>query len=78
MSLHLNGLASPSALGMHPGAFRNAIARVADPAKVGAGMVLAARGNVYGDVRNVDPVKVARARRANKAARRARAQARRR
>lgn len=56
-----------------PGAeFRRAIARTADPNKVGMGTVLNLRGNVYGDERNVDPAVVADRRRRNKAARKAR------
>jgi hypothetical protein len=71
MSTHRNGLA-PSQLIMDPGALANALARVNEPNLVGAGMVLSARGNVYGDVRTVDPAVVAKRRARNKAARKAR------
>ena len=57
---------------MDPGSLGNALARVNDPNRVGMGMVLNARGNVYGDVRNVDPAVKAQRRRRNKAARKAR------
>lgn len=76
MSLHLNGLSGPSSLGMHPGAFRNALRNVADPNMVGAGMVLAARGNVYGDTSSVAPAEKSRRRAANRRARAARRAAR--
>lgn len=44
----------------------------AHPSQMGMGMVLEARGNVYGDVRTVDPAVVAKRRAKNKAARAAR------
>lgn len=78
MSLHTNGLpAVPRALGLPTAELRRALANVTDPNMVGAGMVLSTRGNVYGDVRSVDPATVATRRRRNKAARIARRAARR-
>jgi hypothetical protein len=71
MSTFRNGL-DHGVLIMDPGALSNALARVADPNRVGMGMVLNARGNVYGDVRTVDPATKATRRRRNKAARKAR------
>lgn len=76
MSLHLNGLSSPAGVGMDPGAFRNALRRVADPNMVGAGMVLSARGNVYGDTGRVSAAVKDRRRAANRRARAARRAAR--
>ncbi len=74
MSLHLNGLPHPGATGLTPADMAATLGNVNDPNLVGAGLVLSARGNVYGDVRTVDPATVATRRRANRAARRARAQ----
>lgn len=54
-----------------------ALAYIPHPDQLGMGMVLEARGNVYGDVRTVDPAVVAKRRARNKAARRARKAARR-
>lgn len=49
MSLHLNGLRSPDALGMHPDLFRDALKGTVSPSHVGMGMVLGAKldGEVY-------------------------------
>lgn len=69
--MHTNGLGAKG-LDMPSGALHNALARVADPNLVGAGMVLSARGNVYGDNGTIDPAVVARRRARNKAARKAR------
>lgn len=85
---HTNGLARPDALlgGMTAAASLAAHRRHVDgyaaraaanpdtahPSAMGYAMVLEARGNVYGDVRTVDPVTVARRRAKNKAARAAR------
>lgn len=66
-----NGLGSKG-LDMPAGALHNALARVEAPNHVGMGMVLNARGNVYGDVGTVPAPVVARRRARNKAARRAR------
>lgn len=50
---------------------------VAHPSQMGYGMVLEARGNVYGDAGRVPAATVAKRRAKNKAARQARAKARR-
>lgn len=48
------------------------LAAIPHPAQLGMGMILEARGNVYGDVRTVDAATVAHRRRRNRAARTAR------
>ena len=72
-----NGLNPRIGIGMHGGALRHALRRVADPNLVGAGMLLEARGNVYGDVSTVPAATVAKRRARNKAARAARRKGRR-
>lgn len=92
MSLHTNGLTRTSAiLGSMSAeeshrAFTAHLTRTAEraaagedaahPSAMGYGMVLNARGNVYGDTGRVAPATVARRRAANKAARKARRAAR--
>lgn len=66
-----NGLGARR-LEISTGALQNALARVADPNKIGMGMVLNARGNVYGDNGAVPAHVKATRRRRNKAARKAR------
>lgn len=74
--MHTNGLGSKT-LNISAGALRNALSRVADPNKIGMGMVLNARGNVYGDEGTVPAGEKQARRRRNKAARQARAMHRR-
>ena len=69
----VNGLGHKT-IGMHPGAFRNAIRNAPQPNMVGAGMVLNARGNEVGAP---PPATVAKRRARNKAARKARRNGRR-
>lgn len=72
--MHTNGLGHKT-IGMHPGAFRNALRNVPQPNMVGAGMVLSARGGVYEGT--VPAAIVAKRRARNKAARIARRNGRR-